>query len=290
MRLFKFALPILFLAGVALFASRAWTETEDAAKRQLAVEHSRAQFVQHAGVVRGASDARYPDEQRQLLRTWFAEQTELNNRFPAHRGEPAPFIPPAPKVKGGDMQEYFEFANSSVGGWRENKFDLFQSAEINGLRFDVLRVARVPGKSHLSVDLAVWGAPEEVETEEAREGQGRSMHASVPLSFKGLSIKFLDEKGKEMAGMPIDGEPSLRLDIPERLVADAPPGVVLVRYEPGLFPRDAAMVEWTLSAAVRTVTGENRPLQMVFKTKLDPAWAVDAGQAWGGKEVTASAR
>jgi len=150
-------------------------------------------------------------------------------------------------------------------------------------------VARLPGQKNLIVDLAVWGAPEEIEVEESKDGSGHgAMHASVPLTFKGLTIKFLDDKGKEVAGMPIEGEPSLRLDIPERLLADAPPGVVIARYEPGLFPRDAAQVEWTLSAGVRTATGETRPLQMIFKSKLDPAWSVGPGENWGGKELTAS--
>ena len=291
MRLFKYALPILFIAGVALFASRAWTEADDKAQRSLAVEHSRRQFVQHAAVTRGATDAKYADETHQLLRSWFAEQTELGNRWPAFRGAAAPFIPPAPKVKGGDMQEYQELANSTIGAWREGKFDLVQSSAAGGLRFDVLRIARPAGQNHLVVDLAVWGAPEEIEVEETKDGSGRlSQHASVPLTFKGLSLKFLDDKGKEMAGMPIVGEPGLRLDIPERLIPDAPPGVVIARYEPGLFPRDAAEVEWTLSAAVRTSTSDSRPVQIIFKTKLDPGWAVAAGEAWGGKELTASGR
>ncbi len=288
MRLIKYALPMLFIAGVALFASRAWTEADDISKRQLAVEHSRSQFIQHEALVRGADDARYADEQHQLLRSWFAEQTELGNRWPSQRANAAPFIPPAPKVKGGDLHEYEELAASTIGTWREGKFDLVHSGLAGGLRFDVLRVARIAGQPKLAVDVAVWGAPEELEVEESKEPNGHGQqHASVPISFHGLSIKFYDEKGKEIAGMPLEGEPSLRLDIPERLVHDAPPGVVVLRYEPGLFPREPAMVEWTLSAAVRTVTGDNRPLTMTFKTHLDPAWSIAAGQAWGGKEIEA---
>jgi len=289
MRLIKYALPILFIAAVALFATRAWTEADDAAKRQLAIEHSRSQFLQHSALVRAADDARYPDEQHQLLRSWFAEQTELNNKWPAMRGAAAPFIPPAPKVKGGDMHEYEELAASTVGAWREGKFDLFHSSYAGGLRFDVLRVARVAGQPRLAVDLAVWGAPEELETEEAKEGGNghATQHASVPLQIRGLSIKFYDAKDKEIAGMPIEGEPGLRLDMPERLQHDAPPGVVVARYEAGLFPRDVATVEWTLTASVRTVTGESRAITSTFKTRLDPAWSIAAGETWGGKELTA---
>jgi hypothetical protein len=82
------------------------------------------------------------------------------------------------------------------------------------------------------------------------------------------------------------GEPSLRIDLPARLVPDAPPGVVLARYEPGLFPADAAEIEWTLTANVRTATGESRPAVATFRTKPSPAWAGGATEAWGGTERT----
>ena len=290
MRLFKYALPILFIAGVALFATRAWTEADDASQHKLAVEHARSEFIQRQAVTRGASDAKYADEQHQLLRTWFAEQSEIGNRWPTHRNDAPPFIPPAPKAKGASLDEFIELANSTVGQWREGKLDLFQTTLAGGLRFDMLRVTHPAGQQKLVVDLAVWGGPEELEAQETKDGEHVVQHASVPLQFKGLTIKFFDEKGKEVAGMPIEGEPILRLDMPERLVNDAPPGVVLARYEPGLFPRDAAQVEWTLNAGVRTSTGDMRPISAVFKTKLDPAWSIPAGQSWGGEELTATTK
>ena len=54
MRLFKFALPILFVAGLALLAARAWTDQADSAARLLAIEHARHQFSQRAAVARTA--------------------------------------------------------------------------------------------------------------------------------------------------------------------------------------------------------------------------------------------
>lgn len=285
MRLVKFALPALFLAALALFAARAWTDAADAAARSLAVEHSRGQFAQRAGVVRGAADLdRYRAEQKQLLRAWFAEAADLGNRWPALRGLPGPFVPPPPRVKGGDLKEYQELAESTVGAWREGRFDVLQTVAAGGLRLDLLKVSKT-GPQSLAVDLAVWGAPQEIDVEETREGR-QQQKASVPLSFRGLSLRFFDADAKLIAEMPGEGEPSLRLDLPERLVPDAPPGLVLARYEPGVFPREAAEIEWTLTAFVRTSTGELRPLVAVFKTKAEAAWALGAGEAWGGKERT----
>ncbi len=285
MRLVKVALPVLFLAALALFGLRAWTASEDRAARSLALEHARAQFLARAAVARAAPDeVKYHAELRQLLRAWFAERTDLGNRWPQLRAEPAPFTPPPPRAKGGDLREFQEFADQTVGAWREGRLDLVQTVSAGGLRVDVLAVAREKGKPQLAVDLAVWGAPEELEVEES---QGKvQQKSSVPLSFRGLSLRFFGKEGQLIAEMPGVGEPSLRIDLPARLVPDAPPGVVLARYEPGLFPAEAAELEWTITASVRTATGETRPVVASFRTKANPAWAVGATEAWGGTERT----
>ena len=287
MRLVKIALPVLFLAGLALSGARAWSEAEDRAARALAHEHARGQFLARAALVRATQgDAKYHAELRQLLRAWFAEQADLGNRWPQLRAQPAPFTAPAPKAKSGDLREFQELASSAIGAWREGRLELFQSAAAGGLRLDLLKVVKVAApQPHLSVDLAVWGAPEELENDEGREGQ-QQLKATVPLTFRGLSLRFFDRDGKLIAEMPGEGEPSLRLDLPGRLVHDAPPGLVLARYEPGLFPREAAEVEWTLTAQVRTQAGESRAATASWRVKAEPAWAVGAGEVWGGKDRT----
>lgn len=287
MRLVKFALPVLFLAGLALLLARAWTETEDKAARALALEHARSQFLARAAVVRAAPDElKYHAELRQLLRAWFAEQTDLGNRWPQLRGEPAPFTAPAPRARTGDLKEFQELADGAIGAWREGKLELLQSTAAGGLRVDLIKVAKLAApQPHLAVDLAVWGAPEEVELDEAAGGK-QTLKATVPLTFRGLSLRFFDKDGKLVAEMPGEGEPSLRLDLPGRLVHDAPPGVVLARYEPGLFPREAAEVEWTLAAQLKTASGDSRPAVATWKGKLDPSWAVGANEVWGGKDRT----
>ena len=104
------------------------------------------------------------------------------------------------------------------------------------VRLELLRAQLEPlPQPHLAVDLAIWGAPEELEKEEfvAEGREGRSqLKASVPLYFSGLAFKFFDAEGKVVAEMNGAGEPSLRIDLPGRLLPDAPPGVVLGRYEP----------------------------------------------------------
>jgi hypothetical protein len=282
MRLFKFALPILFAAGLALLAARAWTDQADAAAQKLALEHARHQFSQRAGVVRAAPDVEaYRSDLRALLRGWFADQAEIGNRFPLLRGQPAPFVPPPPKVRGGNLGDWQELAGHQIHAWREGKLDLVETAAAQGLRLDLLRVARVAGaQPHLAADVAVWGAPEETQIDEPEPGK-QVQRVTVPLVFNGLSLRFFDAAGKVLARLDGGGEPALRLDVPARLVPDAPPGLVLGRYELPLFPPGVAEVEWTLAAQVRSPSGETRVAQAVWKTKPDGSWS---GEGWSGEE------
>lgn len=275
MRVFKFALPILFVTGLALLAARAWTDQADKAERALLFEHARHHFTQRAGVARAAPDRdRYRDDLRALLRSWFADATDIGNRFPLLRGQPSAFVP---QIRGSDVREWRELAESQVGAWREGRVELLDSAAAQGLRLDLLRVAPVAG--HLVVDVAVWGAPEEMQQEEA------GTRLNVPLLFGNLSLRFFDAKGTVVARLDGGGEPALRLDMPARLVSDAPPGLTLARYELPLFPPDVAQVEWTLAAQVRAPSGETRLAQAVWKTKFDKTWT---SGSWPDKAVVES--
>jgi len=278
MRLFKFALPILFAAGLALLAARAWTDQADAAAHKLELEHARHQFSQRASVVRAAADtAHYRDDLRALFRSWFADLAEIGNRYPMLRDQPPPFVPPPPRVRGGNLSDWQQLSDAQVGAWREGKIDLLESTAAQGLRLDLLRVTKADGpQPRLLVDVAVWGAPEETQVDEPEAGK-QVQRVSVPLLFKGLSLRFFDAQGTVVARLDGGGEPALRLEVPERLTLDAPPGLTLGRYELPLFPPGATEVEWTLAAQVRAVSGDTRLAQAIWKTKLDPAWT---GAAW----------
>ena len=284
MRLFKLALPLLFATGLALFAARAWTDSADRAARALALEHARHQFTQRAGIARGAPDAEaYRTELKAALRAWYADLTDVGNRWPMLRGNPPPFVPPPPKAaNGGDVREWHDLAEQHVGGWREGRVDLVESSAVAGLRIDLLRVTKLA--DHLGVDVAVWGAPEETEIDEPAPGK-QLQRVSVPVVFKGLGLRFFDAAGKVVARMDAPGEPALRLDMPARLVSDAPPGLTLGRYELPLFPPDVAEAEWTLAAQVRTASGDTRVAQATWKTKPEPSWS---GAAWNDKVVAES--
>ena len=285
MRLFKIALPLLFAGGIAVAASRTWMDTQDRAARALAAEHARSEFVQHAALVRAQPDGeRYRLELRALMRTWFASQAALGNRWPALRTQLAPFIA-AQRAPAQLQKDVDELLGGTLTALREGRLEMLSTAVADGLRIDVLRVTRL-GKgddARLQIDVAVWGGPEETTFEES--GDRSVTRTTVPVVFRGLSFKFFDAAAKQIAHMPGEGQPRLRVDLPEGLMADAPPGLVLGRYEPFLFPKDAAEVEWTVNLWVKMPSGENRPANAIWKTKMDPSWADATGKVWSAPDT-----
>jgi hypothetical protein len=285
MRLVKIALPALFIAGLAVLASRSWMDGSDKSARALSVEHARSEFVQRAALVRGAPDAdKYRLELKALLRSWFASQAAIRNKWPSQRDQLAPFIA-APKLAAGLQTEVDELAGGAVTAMREGQLEVLHTAQADGLRVDLIRVRR-QGKgddARLQIDVAVWGAPEETLAEEANERV--TVRTTVPLLFRGLSLKFFAEGGKEIASMPGEGQPRLRVDLPEGLYADAPPGLVLGRYEPFLFPKEAVEVEWSLALQSKMPSGDLRVSTAVFRTKMDPQWADATGKVWSASDT-----
>jgi len=283
MRLFKIALPVLFIAGVAVAVARSWMDGSDRAARALAVEHARSEFAQRLALVRAAPDeTRYRAEIRAALRAWFAAHTAIGNRWPEQRGELAPFIAAArpPPAMAAEVQE---LAGGAVAALREGRHTPLSGAFAEGVRADVLAVKKLD--QNLKIDLLVWGVPEETVTETSG-AEGRStFRTTVPLVFRGLSFKFFDATGKQIAHMPGEGQPRLRVDIPEGLIADAPPGMVLGRYEPFLFPKDAREVEWSLALQIKMPSGDPHVVQVLWKSKMDPAWADDSGKVWSAPDT-----
>lgn len=285
MRLVRIALPALFVAGLAVALSRTWMDASDRAARALAVEHARSEFAQRAALVRGSPDAdRYRAELRALLRWWFAGQTAIDNRWPAQGDQLAPFIA-APRLPAGMAAEVAELAGGTVTALREGRLEVIHSTAADGLRIDVLRAQRRrdADDAHLQISIAVWGAPQETSAGELSEPT--SIRTQVPLLFRGLSFKFFDAAGKEIASMPGEGQPRLRVDLPEGLYADAPPGLVLGRYEPYLFPKDAAEAEWSLSLQTRMPSGEERVTTATWRSAIDPRWTDTSGKVWSASDT-----
>ena len=126
-----------------------------------------------------------------------------------------------------------------------------------GMRLDVLSsdVVMVLGKPQVRLQLVLWGA----QREERDDGKVKKMVTSA--SFK-TQWKLTDEKGK-LIGEMTGEDPSMKIDFPERYIAEFPPQMVLGHYDMDLVPSEVKKMEITFNVSSRSASGgEPRPVRV----------------------------
>ncbi len=289
MKLIRLLIVLGLIGGAGAMGLRAYSLREDQLKFEHALAQARQSFLEVTPTVRAMpQDERYRQEFAAALKTYFAELTDARNRFPSQRaGKAAPKSAEAQKAK------------QNTEDWAQLTRDVFEqlragyepalTATAGGLRLDLVSAKRSTegGKPTLQTVWALWGAPRYRQDEE-RAGGVRARQIVAPTSLRGLSFRFIDGDGKFKASMAVSGEPALKVDYPERFETDFPPMALLGTYSFSAFPRDAAKVEITADASLRTPTGTDETVTFSISAPIPEAWKLGPNDTWEGErqEIT----
>jgi len=224
------------------------------------------------------------DDSRALLRWYFDELAAIAARYPGERKKPPE---PAGKGKGREKDgqaaqaEWQRYAEERMALMRDGKYEPVLSGGENSLRLDLLALepAANPasGEKGIRVEFALWGVPRRVDRE-TQVGTSRTVtRVTVPVTFRELSVRFLDAKGKPYGEMTGPGEPYQKLADPERFVEDFPPGILFGTWYLDLFPREAARAELVLSAEARGA-GAAVLAGYRFELPLREEWKLPVGE------------
>lgn len=281
------ALAVLALATF-LTASRTREQTEGAARERARLKR---EFVERAALARGldpADPAAWQAEVKALSRWYLGQVADVRARFPG--APPAPPALDAAKAERGDkLTDKERDAIADFEKYAQGRFALLQggtyapaaSAVDQGLRLDLVAIetgASPAGGPGLRVDFALWGAPRLLEREAA--GKGETVTRTVlPVTLRGLDLKFLDAAGAHQGGMEGPAEPYQKLVDPERFVEDFPPGVLFGTWWLDLLPREAVTLEMAIDADVRGAAGA-RPARFPFKLPVPEAWKIPPGTSY----------
>lgn len=250
------------------------------------------EFVERAAVGRAVPSDRvdeWRDESAALFR-WYLEQlAAIRNRHPT--------VPPAPsgaeaaaeerkgKLSDKEKASYAEWQKLADGRFalvKEARYaPLFTTAD-GGMRLDLLAAETgshpAGGGAALRIDFALWGAPRRVEKE--RSGDVTTTKVLLPVVFKRIAFRMLDETGKLYGEMNGPGEPFQKLADPERWVEDFPPGVLFGSWWVDLFPREAVTTEMELEASLRGASGNERTVLFKFTLPVREEWRLAPGAAF----------
>jgi hypothetical protein len=292
-------------AGLAILAAALVLSSfrERAAAEGSRLERSRLkrEYVERAAALRAVAPERPADwggEVVALSRWYFEELGAVGARYPGVPAAPGAVAAAEQDRKGkvGDkdkaiIADFQKYAEGRAKLLRDGAYAPVASAVAGGLRLDLVSVesaASPEGGPGLRVEFALWGAPRYQERE--KTGENKSVTRTLtPVSFKKLTVGFLDAAGKPYGEMSGAGEPYQKLVDPERFVEDFPPGVLFGTWWLELLPREAATAQLALELDVRGASGAVRPATFSLALPVPEGWKIPPG-ATHQAEVREAAR
>ncbi|QRK07023.1 hypothetical protein JQX13_44375 [Archangium violaceum] len=273
----------IFLAAVMTYRSASARAQE--AQREADFTRIQKDYLERVGWMRTNPDeASYRQELPSFFKTYFEQVTSHRNRYKLGK-EFNEYL--AELEKRGDKEEraqdkkaFYEYTRKVFDQMREGTYRPQWSATDKGMRLDVLSsdVVMVLDRPQVRLQLVLWGA----QREERTDGRLKKMVTSA--SFK-TQWKLTDERGKLIGEM--NGEdPSMKVDFPERFIAEFPPQMVLGHYDMDLVPSEVKKMEITFNVSSRTNSGSDVAATYVWKLDVPSEWRLGAGQTWEGAEVT----
>lgn len=264
------------------------------AEREAAIQRLRADYLERVGWIRSNPDEKtYKDEVNPFFRAYFNDVDAVlkkhggNRNFDSYLEE---LEKREAKGKGesggrGDRKAAYERVRSVFDRMREGKYTPVFTATDKGLRLDVLsaEAKMVSGRPSIRYELVLWGPSRELK--DGEKGV-KKMITSASFSAK---WELIDEKGKLYGKLEAPGDPSGKIDWPERFIPEFPPQMVLGYYDVDLVPAEVKNMEITFTASSRATTGGEAAATFLWKLETPGEWKLKPGETWeGASESTAT--
>ena len=275
--------PIVIVVGLVLVGAiglRSVKARTAEAEREADAYRLKADYLERVGWLRSNPDPKtYREEVGTFFKGYFARLDEHQQRFGGNR-EFDDYLKELEKRgtedRAADRKAFYAYTRKQFDLMKSGKYAPVWSATDKGLRLDVLSsdVVMVAGRPQVRLQLALWGANRELK----EDGKLRKMVTSASFS---TSWRLTDDKGKLLGEMNA-GDPSMKIDFPERFIAQFPPQMVLGHYDIDLVP--AAVTKMEMAFAVTSHAPSGGTANATYSWKLDvPAeWKLKDGEKWEG--------
>jgi hypothetical protein len=287
-------LLVAVLAAAGITAASLYRNRVEDYEFLRAQDRLRLDFLERAVWVRSIpNDDTYGDENAALLKWYFAELTDLFNRFPKKRNAPDGMAELEARARKGFVssqdvetaKEWYDTAKEMYAAM-EKGYRPHLTAHKEAMRLDVVSVRRalLNGQPRLRVDFLLWGVPRQMTGRETEGGQ-KQKRMTVQVAFKQLAFKFLDGKGNIVAEMSGGGEPHLKVEYPERWIATFPPQALTGTWYLEVFPREAARVAWSVEVQGRSLNGNEVVAKFDWEVPVHDDWKLKEGEKWEAQEM-----
>lgn len=295
---------LVVAAGGSYYAFSSYHSLKKEDEHKLDLARIQKEFLERANWVNVVPDpAKYRDERATLDKWYFSALSEHYNHFPAFKNyyrvedELSGKAPgsggkkgkgkgkaPAPKAdESGDVRkEYYALTKATFDDLKDGHYAPAFTGTANSLRLDLLKLAkRTDGQKGFRVDLVLWGAQRQLDRQTQAAGNTIS-RMNTAASFSGLNFRFFDEKGKVAAEMPVTGDPEIKVDYPERWIAEFPPQAVVGYYTLPPLPANATKMELSMTVTSRSSSGTEIPASFKWEIPVEADWKLAPGETWEG--------
>jgi hypothetical protein len=283
-------LVCLVIAGIAISGKVQAKNTED--EKELSFARIQHTYLERAGWIRSNPDEKsYKEEVTTFLRSYFKDvdqhlaQYKLNKNHDDYLQElnKRAAAPSAKDQEIADRKAYYEYTKKHFDLLKSGSYAPLFSATDKGMRLDVVsaEVKQVMGKPQVVVGILLWGAQRELR-EEGRTGSAvRKMMTSAAFN---VTWKLFTDKDALHAEMNAPGDPHMKIDWPERFIAEFPPQMVLGFYPFDLLPAEAAKMEILFNVNSRSASGGEAVAAYSWKMDVPAEWKLKPGEKWEGAE------
>jgi hypothetical protein len=286
-------LIVLIVAVIAIggFAVQQYVQRKTDYESQLDLQRIGREWDERAPAAREIpSNEDYGDEMRGLLRWYFSQLTDHDNRFPDQRDHERGWKDILHKkqvqaIKGQEFDALSANHDTVLAVYKQMQhgYDPTYSGASSGQHFDLLRFERQmhDNKPMLRIDFAWWGPQRREDVNRSQESGVVQRRTVVNATVESLSFSLLDDKGK-LYGEVTGGEPNEKIPDPDRYVDLFPPNVVLGTWWIDLFPHEAQKMDVKLTASTRTVQGHDLVGTFTWSLPMKDDWKLSEGAKWEG--------
>lgn len=240
------------------------------------------EYLERVGWIRSIPDEKsYRDEVQTFLRWYFSEINEHLNKFQGNKKFDG-YLSELGKrgvseAQLAEKKAYFEYTKRVFDLLREGNYNPAWTSSDKGMRLDIVSIKPMvsAGNAVIRFPIVLWGAQRVMR----EDGKLKKMMTSANFN---ITWKLLDEKGKLLGEVNVAGDPTMKVDFPERMIPEFPAQMVLGHYDFEPVPANAKNAEITFSVTSRSATGGEAFANFVWKVPVPPEWKLRPGEEWKG--------
>ncbi|HZH04609.1 MAG TPA: hypothetical protein VEY30_12560 [Myxococcaceae bacterium] len=284
-RTFGVLIAVVSVVAGGVIMTRRSQERISEAQREAGLARIQKDYLERVAWIRTNPDEKlYRSDAQSLFRWYFKEVNEHIKKVGGNPGFDT-YLQEL-KARGGndpqlpERKAMYDSVKRTFDAFRGGNYAPLWTATDKGVRIDVLapELVSVAGANKIRIPVVVWGVPRDLRSDDSQSG--RSVKKMVVAANFGLNTKLHDGAGKLFAEMNVDGGPSMKVDWPERYIAEFPPQMLLGHYDLDPIPAEIAKTELTFNLSATHPNGSAINAQYAWKLDPPPAWKLQAGQKW----------